>query len=71
MPHPKVAATWLADKRHRIELAWLPPYSPEANLDEYLNNDLKTALRLGPVGHDKGSLLEKANGVREALKYMS
>lgn len=58
--HAKVVTEWLADKTDRIELAFLPPYNPEANPDEYLNHDFKTALRLGPVSTDRASLLEKA-----------
>jgi len=58
--HAKVVTEWLADKADRIELAFLPPYNPEANPDEYLNHDFKTALRLGPVSHNRESLLEKA-----------
>lgn len=58
--HAKAVTEWLADKADRIELAFLPPYNPEANPDEYLNHDFKTALRLGPVSPDRDSLLEKA-----------
>jgi transposase len=29
--HAKVVTEWLADKTGRIELAFLPPYHPEAN----------------------------------------
>lgn len=58
--HAKVVSTWLADKKDRIELAFLPPDNPEANPDEYLNHDFKTALRLGPVSHNPETLLEKA-----------
>jgi hypothetical protein len=50
----------LADKANQIELVYLPPYSPEANPDEYLNRDFKTALRSGPVSTNKASLIEKA-----------
>ena len=32
--HAKVVTEWLADKTDRIELAFLPPYNPEANPDE-------------------------------------
>ena len=60
VPHAKVVTAWLADKTDRIELAFLPPYHPKANPDEYLNHECKTALRLGPVSHDRESLLEKA-----------
>ena len=65
--HAKVVTAWLADKKDRIELAFLPPYTPESNPDEYLNRDFKTALRTGPVSHDKQSLLEKANAFMNRL----
>lgn len=58
--HAKVMTEWLADKPDRIELAFLPPYNPEANPDEYVSYDFKTALRLGSVSHSHESLLEKA-----------
>jgi hypothetical protein len=58
--HAQVVTAWLADQTDRIELAFLPPYNPEANPDEYLNHDFKTALRLGPVSLDRESLLAKA-----------
>jgi len=58
--HAKIVTEWLTDKTDRIELAFLPPYNPEANPDEYLNHDFKTALRLGPVSTDRDALLEKA-----------
>ncbi|NCD18271.1 MAG: IS630 family transposase [Actinobacteria bacterium] len=32
---------WLADNADRIEVFYLPPYAPDLNPDEYLNNDLK------------------------------
>jgi transposase len=34
--------------------------APESNPDGYLNRDFETALRTGPISHDKASLLEKA-----------
>ncbi len=58
--HAKLVTEWLSDKKDRIELVFLPPYAPESNPDEYLNRDFKTALRTGPVSHDKTSLWEKA-----------
>lgn len=40
----KAVQKWLSDKKvfQKIEVYYLPPYSPELNPDEYLNNDLKT-----------------------------
>jgi len=33
---------WLDDNKHKIEVFFLPPYSPELNPQEYVNQDLKT-----------------------------
>ncbi len=33
---------WLEENKHKIELFFLPPYSPELNAQEYVNQDLKT-----------------------------
>lgn len=33
--------TWLRSNPHRIKLFFLPPYSPELNPSEYLNQDVK------------------------------
>ena len=68
--HAKVVTAWLADKKDRIELAFLPPYAPESNPDEYLNRDFKTALRIGAVSTDKISLLEKATAFMQGLRQM-
>lgn len=65
--HAKVVSEWLSDKQDRIELVFLPPYAPESNPDEYLNRDFKTALRSGPVSHDKASLLDKAMAFMNTL----
>jgi transposase len=35
---------WVQDHADRIELFYLPPYAPEHNPDEFLNNDLKQAM---------------------------
>ena len=39
---------WVAANADRIELFYLPPYAPECNPDEYVNNDVKQAM--GKVG---------------------
>lgn len=33
---------WLAENKDRIEVFFLPPYSPELNPQEYVNQDVKT-----------------------------
>ena len=68
--HAKMVTTWLADTKDRIELAFLPPYAPESNPDEYLNRDFKTALRVGTVSTEKNSLIAKATAFMERLRQM-
>ena len=38
----KLVKAWLEEHKERIELFFLPPYSPELNPQEYVNQDLKT-----------------------------
>jgi transposase len=33
---------WLLENKHKIEVFFLPPYSPELNPQEYVNQDVKT-----------------------------
>ncbi|MBV8612991.1 MAG: IS630 family transposase, partial [Acetobacteraceae bacterium] len=40
----------------RIELFHLPPYAPEHNPDEFLNNDAKQAMARRQVPRDKAAL---------------
>ena len=42
--HSKKVSEWVVEHKHQISLFHLPPYSPEYNPDEYLNNDLKRTL---------------------------
>lgn len=65
--HAKRVTEWLASRKDRIELVFLPPYAPESNPDEYLNRHFKTALRTGAVSHDKEALLHKATAFMNAL----
>lgn len=38
----KKLQAWLAENKNRIEVFFIPPYSPELNAQEYLNQDVKT-----------------------------
>lgn len=50
--HSKPVKEWLESRKDRIELVFLPSYSPELNPDEYLNNYLKqTVTKQGPPTH--------------------
>jgi transposase len=39
--HSKLVTAWVKDNNERIELFFLPAYSPDLNPDEHLNSDLK------------------------------
>lgn len=39
--HGKLVQQWTKENKERIELFFIPSYSPELNPDEYLNRDLK------------------------------
>jgi len=55
--HAKVVKQWVAARTDRIELIFLPAYSPELNPDEYLNQDLKRHMReIHPRPVDKPGL---------------
>jgi transposase len=42
--HSKLVKAWVAERKDKIELFYLPSYSPELNPEERLNADLKQAL---------------------------
>ena len=42
--HSKLVKAWLAKNTEKIEVFYLPSYSPELNPDEYLNCDLKAGV---------------------------
>lgn len=48
--------TWLADHPDRIELHFLPSYSPELNPDELVNADLKRSLPMHSRARDQAQL---------------
>jgi len=55
--HAKTVKAWVAEHPDRIELIFLPAYSPELNPDEYLNQDVKRHMRaLHPRPSDKPGL---------------
>ncbi len=54
--HSKPVKQWLEENQHRIELIFLPSYSPELNPDEYLNNYLKQTVTRNERPKDKEDL---------------
>lgn len=63
--HAKLVKAWLEDKTSKIELHYLPSYSPELNPDEYLNCDLKAKFRTDIPTRKKGEMKIKM------LKHMT
>jgi transposase len=52
----KRVTAWLRANAARIELFYLPPYAPEHNPDEFLNNDVKQTMARQNIPRDKASL---------------
>lgn len=66
---PEVAA-WLAAHRDRIEVFYLPRYSPELNPDEYLNNDLKGNVHAAGLPHNKEEVRSRIQQFMRKLLHL-
>lgn len=58
--HSKVVQQWLAENSGRIEVFYLPSYSPELNPDELLNADLKQRVTTAAPARTKQALARTA-----------
>jgi transposase len=58
---------WLERHKERIALFYLPPYSPEENPVEYLNNDLKGNVNEAGLPEDKPTLRSRMRGFMRKL----
>lgn len=65
--HAKLVQAWVAERSGKIELHYLPSYSPDLNPDEYLNCDLKTELAKRPERRLKGKFTQT---VRSTIKKL-
>lgn len=52
----RMVTDWAVENADQIELFYLPPYAPECNPDEYVNNDVKQALGLATTPKDKPAM---------------
>jgi transposase len=59
---------WVAVHNDEIELLFLPPYAPEHNPDEYLNNDLKQQLKNLPRPDSHEELVQSTTSVLRSLQ---
>jgi transposase len=54
--HAKLVMAWVDANKDKIELFFLPPYAPEYNPDEFVNNDVKQAMARKPAPKSKNEL---------------
>ena len=59
---------WVASHAHEIELVYLPSYAPDHNPSEYLNNDLKQALRQKPQPDGEDELIGNTRSVLRSIQ---
>jgi transposase len=67
--HGKVVAAWLEKHKDQIEVFFLPPYAPELNPDEYLNNALKQDVHSGDLPRTKEDIKHKIHSFMHRLKH--
>ena len=66
--HATRVKAWVASHAHEIELCYLPAYAPDHNPDEYLNNDLKQALRQKPQPDGRDELVANTRAVLRTIQ---
>ena len=66
---PEVAQ-WVEAHRDRIEVFYLPRYSPELNPDEYLNNDLKGSVNAAGLPHNTQEVRSRIQGFMRKLLHL-
>jgi len=66
---PAVQA-WVEAHRDRLEVFYLPPYAPESNPVEYLNNDLKGQVNAAGLAADRPTLQSRVLGFMGKLSRL-
>lgn len=66
--HAKLVKAWIERNKDKIEVYYLPAYSPDLNPDEYLNNDLKNGIRSSSPSRSKEDLKGKVRGHMKMLQ---
>jgi transposase len=67
--HGKIVAAWLADNKDKIEVFFIPPYSPEINPTEYLNHALKLNVHSGNHPRTQEDLRHKIHSFMRRLQH--
>lgn len=66
--HAYVFRDWLAERKEKLEVFYLPSYSPEYNPDEYLNNDLKQNVAKQPQAKDVDEIQKYTENFMDGLE---
>lgn len=64
----KAVNAWLSANKDRIEVFYLPPYSPELNPSEYFNGDLKGEIERGIPAKDSADLKRTVLGYSRRIQ---
>lgn len=67
--HGKLVADWLEKNKDKIEVFFLPPYSPEINPDEYLNHALKLDVHSNDHPRNRKDLTHKVHSFMRRLQH--
>jgi transposase len=59
---------WVEKHAQKIEIFYLPAYSPEHNPDEYLNNDVKSCMRKKPTPRSDHELVSGLSSYMKSLQ---
>jgi transposase len=66
--HAKKLKPWLKENLKKIEIFYLPSYSPERNPDEYVNQDIKIHMRNKPIAKSKEEMNRTLNRYMRTLQ---
>jgi len=66
--HAKLIREWVAKHSDEIQLKFLPPYSPEHNPDEYLNQTIKARLKIRRKDQNAAELQNSVTQVMGSLQ---
>lgn len=67
--HGILVQKWLAKNKEKIEIFYLPPYSPEYNPDEYLNGDLKRNIGTKAQVHNVADIERNTRSFMKKLQF--
>jgi transposase len=66
--HSNRVKNWLEKNKEKIEVFYLPSYSPELNPDEYLNGDLKRRVHSGIPARSVNDVKNKTRSFMKTLQ---